>query len=76
MHHAKLIRGSLRRIEEIVQMEEKVRAHGLPGDAYNFRQLKAMGFSDARLATLIGESEAEVNAKRTDLNVHPIYKTH
>jgi carbamoyl-phosphate synthase large subunit len=64
----------IERIAEIVEVEEKVREHGLPHDAYNFRQLKAMGFSDARLAALIGEGEAEVTAARIALNVHPVYK--
>ncbi len=64
----------IERIAEIVEMEEKVRTHGLPRDAHNFRQLKAMGFADARLAALTGESEAEVTARRTDLKVHPVYK--
>jgi carbamoyl-phosphate synthase large subunit len=42
----------LRRLEEIVQAEEQVRLHGLPSDARGMRRLKAMGFSDARLAQL------------------------
>ena len=42
----------LRRLEEIVQAEEQVRAHGLPSDARGMRRLKAMGFSDGRLAQL------------------------
>ncbi|WP_342641703.1 carbamoyl-phosphate synthase large subunit [Rhodoligotrophos ferricapiens] len=61
-------------IEEIVRMEDKLRAHGLPGDAFNMRRLKAMGFSDARLGELTGESEANVRAKRHGLAVHPVYK--
>jgi len=64
----------IERIEEIVHMEKKIRQHGLPDDETNFRELKAMGFSDARLANLIGESEADVTAQRTALNVHPVYK--
>ncbi len=40
------------RIEEIVALEARVRAFGLPKDADNFRMLKFAGFSDARLATL------------------------
>src|ERR1700753_3265683 len=39
----------LERIAEIVALEGKVRAHGLPPDAGNFRALKAAGFSDAPL---------------------------
>lgn len=42
----------LRRLEEIVHAEEEVRANGLPSDARRMRRLKAMGFSDARLAQL------------------------
>jgi len=55
-------------------MEEKVRQHGLPGDEHNFRELKAMGFSDARLAKLIDKPEADITSQRTALNVHPVYK--
>jgi carbamoyl-phosphate synthase large subunit len=42
----------LKRLEEIVQAEEQVRLHGLPSHARGMRRLKAMGFSDARLAQL------------------------
>ncbi|HWU93234.1 MAG TPA: carbamoyl-phosphate synthase large subunit, partial [Sphingomicrobium sp.] len=42
----------LQRIEEIVRAEEDVRVSGLPSDARGMRRLKAMGFSDARLAQL------------------------
>src|SRR6185312_14907806 len=42
----------LQRIEEIVRAEEEVRIKGLPSDARGMRRLKAMGFSDARLAQL------------------------
>ena len=41
-----------------------MREHGLPKSAKLLRQLKAAGFSDARLATLSGQSEAEVRALR------------
>jgi carbamoyl-phosphate synthase large subunit len=42
----------LKRLEEIVRAEEDVRVNGLPSDARGMRRLKAMGFSDARLAQL------------------------
>ena len=42
----------LRRLEEIVHAEEEVRINGLPSGAREMRRLKAMGFSDARLAQL------------------------
>ncbi len=62
------------RIAEILELEAKVRAHGLPADAANLRMLKAAGFSDARLAALAGVPEAKVSALRKELGVRPVYK--
>ena len=42
----------LRQISEIIAAEATVIADGLPTDAAGLRSLKAMGFSDRRLATL------------------------
>jgi carbamoyl-phosphate synthase large subunit len=42
----------LKRLQEIVEAEKEVRINGLPSDARGMRRLKAMGFSDARLAEL------------------------
>ncbi len=64
----------LDQIREIVDMEAKVRAHGLPKTAGAFRRLKAMGFSDSRLAGLARLHEAEVSAQRRGLGVRPVYK--
>src|SRR5690242_3982739 len=58
----------------IVEMEDKVRKHGLPNNAFGMRQLKAMGFSDARLAVLAHATEADVAAKRHALGVRPVFK--
>ncbi|HXV31535.1 MAG TPA: carbamoyl-phosphate synthase large subunit, partial [Sinorhizobium sp.] len=58
----------------IVDMEARIREHGLPEDAENLRMLKAMGFSDARLATLTGKRPKEVAERRNALNVRPVYK--
>ena len=62
------------RLQEIVDLEARVRAHGLPADAANLRILKAAGFSDARLSALAGNSEAEVRALRHSLDVRPVFK--
>ncbi|MBL8645627.1 MAG: carbamoyl-phosphate synthase large subunit [Sphingosinicella sp.] len=62
------------RIREIVDAEEKVRENGLPKGADDFRALKAMGFSDARLATLVGWHEAAVAEQRRRLGVRPVFK--
>jgi carbamoyl-phosphate synthase large subunit len=50
----------LERLQEIVEAEELVRLKGLPADAAGMRRLKAMGFSDGRLAQLSLRS-VEVN---------------
>ncbi|HEX3677731.1 MAG TPA: carbamoyl-phosphate synthase large subunit, partial [Sphingomicrobium sp.] len=42
----------LKRLEEIVRAEGELRVNGLPNDAGAMRRLKAMGFSDSRLAQL------------------------
>ncbi len=42
----------LDRLAEIVGAEEQIRATGIPQDADGMRRLKAMGFSDSRLAQL------------------------
>ena len=59
---------------EIVNMENTIRKSGLPKDAEGLRRLKAMGFSDARLASLTNKSESEVSAERRRLGVRPVYK--
>jgi carbamoyl-phosphate synthase large subunit len=64
----------LDRLADIIALEGRVRAHGLPGDAGNFRALKAAGFSDARLAALTRKDEADVRAAREALDVKPVYK--
>ena len=42
----------LRQIEEIIAEETRISAEGLPNDTQSLRRLKAMGFSDQRLAIL------------------------
>jgi carbamoyl-phosphate synthase large subunit len=64
----------LREIEAVVHAEEMVRAAGLPKDAAGLQRLKAMGFSDRRLATLAGVKESEVAKLRAKFGVHPVYK--
>ncbi|OAN73178.1 carbamoyl phosphate synthase large subunit [Jannaschia sp. EhC01] len=64
----------LARIREIIEVEAEVRASGLPTDANGLRKLKMMGFSDARLATLTGITEAEVRRARTAAGVHAQFK--
>jgi carbamoyl-phosphate synthase large subunit len=62
------------RLAEIIAAEAGVRENGLSGDAASLRRLKALGFSDARLARLSGTPEANVRAKRHALGVRPVFK--
>ena len=64
----------LARIREIVEAEERVKTDGLPGDEVGLRQLKMMGFTDARLAKLTGKDEAEVRKARLAVNVTAVFK--
>src|SRR3546814_21017009 len=63
----------LRQIEAIIAAESEIGERGLPGDAAGLRRLKAMGFSDKRLATLAVRSVgvagglADTQARRSGL---------
>jgi carbamoyl-phosphate synthase large subunit len=64
----------LSRMQEIIDAEARVIAHGLPKDASNLRALKAMGFSDVRLAKLAKTTAPQVMAARHALDVRPVFK--
>src|SRR5574337_659538 len=62
-------------IEDIVAAEADVRAGGMRAlDAARMRELKRMGFSDRRLATLLQSDERAVRHLRHTLDVRPVYK--
>jgi len=64
----------LARIREIIDTEEDIRAKGMPQDESGMRGLKMMGFTDARLAALTGETEKAVRSKRLGLGVKASFK--
>ncbi|MGR3629583.1 MAG: carbamoyl-phosphate synthase large subunit [Sulfitobacter sp.] len=64
----------LARIREIIEAEEAIRASGLPTEGDSFRDLKMMGFTDARLAMLTDQSEAAVRDARLGLGVKAVFK--
>ena len=64
----------LEQLQSIVDLEAKVKAHGVPETPGAFRKLKAAGFSDQRLAVLAGRTEAEVRDLRHRLGVRPAFK--
>ncbi|PZU84571.1 MAG: carbamoyl phosphate synthase large subunit, partial [Chelatococcus sp.] len=64
----------LEQMRGIIDVEQKIRTFGLPTTPGAFRQIKAMGFSDKRLAAVSGKSEAEVRELRRSLAVRPVFK--
>jgi carbamoyl-phosphate synthase large subunit len=64
----------LAQIRALVKTEVEIKAKGLPATAGAFRQLKAKGFSDQRLAKLTGSKADEVMQKRRALGVRPVFK--
>ncbi len=64
----------LRQVEAIVREEARIAAEGLPDGADGLRRVKALGFSDARLAALTGSTAAAVAARRLRDGVLPVYK--
>ncbi len=62
-------------IEELISLEDKVRRIGLSAmDETFLRTLKRKGFSDRRLATILGVTEHEFRRRRHKVNVRPVYK--
>ncbi|MEW6996305.1 carbamoyl-phosphate synthase large subunit [Colwelliaceae bacterium BS250] len=68
-------RWFLVQIQDIVQEEQNVAAVGMSGltDDY-LRKLKRKGFSDSRLADVIGVAETEIRKKRHNAEIFPVYK--
>ncbi|CUX96096.1 Carbamoyl-phosphate synthase large chain [Candidatus Gullanella endobia] len=68
-------RWFLVQIEELVKIENDVAERGITALSVNYlRQLKRKGFSDMRLATLVGVTEEEIRKLREKYNLHPVYK--
>ncbi|MET0048193.1 MAG: carbamoyl-phosphate synthase large subunit [Sedimenticola sp.] len=62
-------------VEQLIKLEAEVREDGIDAlDADRLRYLKRKGFSDARLAALLGVKEADVRQRRWDAGVRPVYK--
>jgi carbamoyl-phosphate synthase large subunit len=65
----------LDQIEDIVRSEEVVRAGTLDSlDRDALFRLKRKGFSDSRIAELLGEAESSVRERRHALGIRPVYK--
>jgi carbamoyl-phosphate synthase large subunit len=65
----------LAQLEDLVAEEARVQERGMSGlNAERLRALKRKGFSDARLAKLVGVIEKAVRQRRHELGVVPAYK--
>ncbi|CBL45908.1 Carbamoyl-phosphate synthase large chain [gamma proteobacterium HdN1] len=62
-------------IQELISVEKSLEKQGLADlDKDRIYRLKRKGFSDARIATLLGVAEKSVRQRRLDLGVLPTYK--
>src|SRR5665213_1619873 len=65
----------LAQLEDLVQEEQEVAERGMSGlSAERLRALKRKGFSDSRLAHLVGVVEKAVRQRRHELDIRPVYK--
>ncbi len=65
----------LTQLQQIVELQREVAAEDMASiPRALLRQAKRYGFSDARLADLLGGTENELRAKRKELNVVPVFK--
>ncbi len=65
----------LAQIEDLVREEAKTRSEGF--DSLEFSRLRALkrkGFSDARIAKLVGRDAAAIRSRRRKLGIRPVYK--
>ncbi len=70
----KIDRWFVRQIADLVAMEQAVGEHGLPDSPVLLRRIKAMGFSDNRLAHLAETDAGSVQALRQKHRVHPVFR--
>ena len=71
---SKYDRWFLERIAALVEHEEDLKQNGAPKSAEGWMETKQLGFSDARIATLTGKTEADIAKARHAAGVHPVFK--
>ncbi|MFO7306603.1 MAG: carbamoyl-phosphate synthase large subunit [Gammaproteobacteria bacterium] len=72
---SRIDRWFLAQIQDLVREEQKLQAEGLAGfDRDRMRTLKRKGFSDRRIAKLLGVDEASVRRRRHTMGIRPVYK--
>ena len=71
---SKIDRWFLHNIKEIVELEQEILAHKDSVGKEVLRQAKESGFSDRRLAKLLGKEEIEICALRKSYDIGPDFK--
>lgn len=65
----------LANIQHIIALEEELRGKGQAQLSHDYlRSLKREGFSDKRIADIMGVTENAIRKLRQDLHIHPVYK--
>jgi carbamoyl-phosphate synthase large subunit len=64
----------IEQMQGIIEAERDVERDGLPSSRQGLHRLKAMGFSDERLAQLAGGTAEEVRQLREERGVAPVFK--
>jgi carbamoyl-phosphate synthase large subunit len=65
----------LAQIQDLVREEDEVQVEGLIAfEPERVRELKRKGFSDRRLAKLLGLDESSVRRRRLTMNIRPVFK--
>ena len=65
----------LAQIDDLINEEAAIKSGGMAMlDEPRLRAVKRKGFSDARIAELIGQSETEIRALRHELELRPVFK--
>ena len=65
----------LAQVENLVLTEQAVAKQGIGSlDATRLRALKRKGFSDARLAMILGIDESVIRKRRIDFDIRPVFK--
>ncbi|MGB1076981.1 MAG: carbamoyl-phosphate synthase large subunit [Bdellovibrionales bacterium] len=64
----------LERLQNIVDAEKIIKDSGLPNDPEKWIQVKRLGFSDKRLADIVGVPESKVRKARISHSIRPTYK--
>lgn len=65
----------LEQIKELTDIEQEIREKGAPDTPESMRQIKKMGFSDARIGELTGDGEQVTRDKRHALNIRPNFRS-